>query len=114
MLRKSLLLMIVGGFVAGLATSASADNRVSASKKGSVIFYSKIELKWQCTTTGIPPVTTCPLVQDTFFTIVNDWPADVFVQWYFINGDGPLAPPVHGKPPDPGGTWSSRMEFERL
>ena len=30
------------------------------------------------------------VVQDTFVTLSNDFPEDVRVQMYFINGDGPL------------------------
>jgi len=83
--------MIVGGYVAAIATSAFADNRVSASKKGSVIFFSKIELKWDAATGA--------LKQDTFLTIVNDFPADVFVQWYFVNGDAPTDAVFAQNPP---------------
>lgn len=82
MLRKSLLMMVVCGYVATFAASANADTRVSASKKGSIIYYSKVELKWNA---------AGALTQDTFITIVNDYPADVFVQWYFVNGDAPTA-----------------------
>jgi hypothetical protein len=72
-----------------LATGAAvqADNRVSASKKGSLLIYSKIELKW--TNTGA-------LKQDTFLTIVNDDTQEVRVKWYFINGDEPTDPVVVG------------------
>lgn len=82
MLRRGLLLMMAGVYVAALANSALADNRVGASKKGSLIYFSKIELRWD---------SLGNLVQDTFLTIVNDYPDDVFVQWYFINGDAPTA-----------------------
>jgi hypothetical protein len=87
MLRKSLLLMVVCGFIATFAASVNADTRVSATKKGSLIYYSKVELKWN---------STGALTQDTFITIVNDYTEDVFVQWYFVNGDAPLAAVFNG------------------
>jgi len=64
--------------------------RTSASKKGSVLVYPKIELKWDA---------LGRLKQDAILTIINDFPDDVHVQWYFINGDPPLAPVLAGSPP---------------
>ena len=52
--------------------------RVSSTQKGSVLIFSKIEIKWDA---------SGDLVQDTFLDITNDYPADVTVQGYFINGD---------------------------
>ncbi len=57
-------------------------DRVSVTEKGSIIYFSKIELKWD---------SQGRLIQDTFVTIVNDYPEDVFIQWYFINGDAPTS-----------------------
>jgi len=82
MMRKSVFLMIAGGCVAISATSALAQNRTSASQKGSLLYYSKIELKWDA---------AGALIQDTFITLVNDLNADVCVEWKFINGDDALA-----------------------
>ncbi len=67
-------------------------DRVSISKKGSLLYYSKIELKWNATAPFSPR-------QDTFLTIVNDYPEPVCVQWYFINGDDPTAAVFAGSPP---------------
>ncbi len=67
-------------FLVGVA-SASDAQRVSASKKGSLLVYSKVELKWDA---------TGRLTQDTFLDLTNDYPRDVLVQLYFINGDAPL------------------------
>jgi hypothetical protein len=64
-------------------------DRVDATKKGSLLVYPKIELKWDA---------LGRLKQDTVLTIVNDYPA-VHVQWYFINGDPPLAAVVSPAPP---------------
>jgi cysteine-rich repeat protein len=70
-------------------------NRVSVSQKGSLLYFPRVELKWACS--GSPPV--CTLKQDTFVTIVNDYPADVWVQWYFVQGDPPLDAVLVGSPP---------------
>jgi hypothetical protein len=61
-----------------------AVDRVSASEKGSLIIFSKVELRW--TAAGV-------LYQDTFIDLTNDYPGDVQVQMYFINGDPPLDEP---------------------
>jgi hypothetical protein len=74
----------------GICIPGLQECRVSISKKGSILYYSKIELRWDATGT---------LNQDTFLTIVNDYPGDVYVQWYFINGDTPLAAVFAGSPP---------------
>ncbi|MCO6435576.1 MAG: HYR domain-containing protein [Phycisphaerae bacterium] len=58
--------------------------RVSGSTKGSLLILSKIELRW--TADGDY------LVQDTFLDLINDFPAEVDVQMYFINGDPPIEP----------------------
>jgi hypothetical protein len=72
--------------------AVSPSNRASVSEKGSLLYYSKIELRWNA---------TAPFarIQDTFLTIVNDYPEEVCVQWYFINGDEPLAATFVGDPP---------------
>ncbi len=50
--------------------------------KGSILYYSKIELKWNAAGT---------LIQDTLITLVNDLNREVCVEWHFINGDPPMA-----------------------
>ncbi len=67
------------GQVAGLI-------RESVSEKGSILYYSKIELKWNAA--GAP-------IQDTFLTLVNDLNQEVCVEWHFINGDDP-SPAIPG------------------
>ncbi len=67
-----------------------ASPRVSSSYKGSLLYFSKVELKWD---------SLGRLTQDTFITIVNDYPEAVFVQWYFINGERPTPPLFTGSPP---------------
>ena len=66
-----------------LPASASAQqDRVSATEKGSLLVFSKVDIRWDAA--GF-------LTQDTFISICNDYPEDVKVQMYFINGDPPLA-----------------------
>jgi hypothetical protein len=64
--------------------------RVACDQKGSVLIYAKVELKWDA---------LGRLKQDTILTINNDYPDDVHVQWYFINGDEPLAAVLSPTPP---------------
>lgn len=66
-----------------LAGSAELD-RASGSTKGSLLMLAKVELRW--TADGDY------LLQDTFINMLNDFPADVDVQMYFVNGDPPIEP----------------------
>jgi hypothetical protein len=76
-----------GGRYYGLGTDCAsvdctlASNRVGCTEKGSLLMFSKVELRW--TEDGI-------LVQDTFISLTNDYPQDVRVQLYFVHGDEPL------------------------
>jgi len=83
---------VIGSMVAALGalvTSASADNRISVSKKGSLLIYSKVEIKWTLEEEpGEDP--EWEISQDTFLDLSNDYPQDVNVQFYFVNGDPPL------------------------
>jgi uncharacterized protein YgiB involved in biofilm formation len=60
-----------------------ANDRVSATEKGSLCYFSKVEIRWA----GQSPN---GLLQDTFLSLTNDNNADVDVQMYFVNGDPPL------------------------
>jgi hypothetical protein len=55
--------------------------RASSTQKGSLVAFSKIEIKWDAQGN---------LIRDTFIDLTNDYPADVYVQGYFINGDVPI------------------------
>jgi hypothetical protein len=57
-------------------------NRVSTTTKGSLVIFPNVELRWDGN--GF-------LVQDTFLSLTNDYPDDVRVLMYFVNGDPPLA-----------------------
>jgi hypothetical protein len=50
-------------------------------EKGSLLVYSKVEVRWDAQGN---------VLQDTFIDLSNDYPEDVRVLMYFINGDGPL------------------------
>ena len=92
MYRMLLACLILAAMI---ATPALAQDRVNCSEKGSLLIWSKVELRWNAA--GNP-------IQDTFISLTNDYIEDVQVQLYFINGDGPL--PVSGpERPHPG--WNS-------
>ena len=56
-------------------------DRVSGTEKGSLLIFSKVELRWDVFGN---------LVQDTIIHLANDWPQGVQVKLYFVNGDEPL------------------------
>ncbi|QOJ13827.1 MAG: hypothetical protein HRU75_03845 [Planctomycetia bacterium] len=90
MFRSNMVKMVLGGLVAaGAATAVAQDYRVSASKKGSLLIYSNVEVKWNA---------AGAIIQDTFIEMSNDYPASVAVQLYFVNGDAPTAT-------EPGWNW---------
>ena len=101
MLRSVSVLTLVGVFAAVCASPVAAQ-RVGASKKGSILVYPKVELKWNA---------AGEVIQDTFVTVLNDYPDDVFLHWYFVNGDEPLDaifagdPPTQVEPAHPGWNW---------
>lgn len=88
MARKLLVGTTLACLCASFVSTASADDRASASKKGSLLVYPKVEIRWA----PVGPEESYVVTQDTFLTIVNDFPADVKVQYYFVNGDEPLDP----------------------
>jgi len=104
MRSKNLALALVGvtATLSGLATPVQADGRVSASNKGSLLIYSKIDLRWNA---------AGDLTQDTILELTNDLEQDVYVQMYFVNGDEPRDAVYAGDPPqmiaegEPGWNW---------
>lgn len=93
MIKNLVVGTIVAGLVAAFAGPASADNRVSNSKKGSLLVYSKVEIRWSCSPAGCVPT------QDTFIDLSNDSDEDIDVQFYFVNGDAPTDAIFVGDPP---------------
>ncbi|MGD2108248.1 MAG: hypothetical protein PVI86_02530 [Phycisphaerae bacterium] len=73
---------IVAGLVLGSVAFAQGPERVGADKKGSVLLYSVVEVRWDPTGEEI--------LQDTFIELTNDYPQDVWVQLFYVNGDPPL------------------------
>jgi len=76
----------LGGTYAGDETTCGpstciSDDRVSATEKGSLLVFSKVEVRWNGSGT---------LLQDTFIGLTNDHPSPVRVLMYFVNGDEPL------------------------
>ncbi|MHC5003995.1 MAG: hypothetical protein ACYTJ0_12805, partial [Planctomycetota bacterium] len=67
----------------------------SASEKGSLLVFSSVEVRWDA---------AGHVVRDTFLTLNNDYPADVDIQLYFVNGDPPL-PASGGERAHPGWNW---------
>jgi hypothetical protein len=59
--------------------------RVESSKKGSLLIYPKVELRWAAGPGGA-------LLQDTILELTNDDSTRVCIQLYFVNGDPPLDP----------------------
>ncbi|MEK6676918.1 MAG: hypothetical protein AABZ47_14855, partial [Planctomycetota bacterium] len=64
--------------------------QASISQKGSVLFFPVFEVNWD---------TQGNLIQDTFIELTNDSAESIFVQLYFVNGDGPTQPIFAGDPP---------------
>ena len=73
--------LLLAGFLGAMAQAAPTDGRPSVSKKGSLLIFPAVEVRWD----GEGNV-----IQDTFLSIANDYPADVYVQFYYVNGDPPL------------------------
>jgi hypothetical protein len=93
MSRRKATQAVAGCLVFGLVAGAFADRRVDVSHKGSVLVFSKVEIKWR--RVGENYVVS----QDTFLDVTNDYPADVQIQVYMINGDLPTPPIFVGDPP---------------
>jgi hypothetical protein len=68
-------------------------DRANISVKGSLLIYSKVEIKWDLVLKEEGSVVSDGpyhrVAQDTFFTLTNDYPGAVNVQLYFVNGDAP-------------------------
>jgi len=85
MSRKSYVFSLVGVYLLALGGAAQAQGTNgdsptgSSTQKGSLVILSKIEIKWD--------ESGEILLQDTFLDLSNDYPGDVYVQGYYINGD---------------------------
>jgi hypothetical protein len=76
-------------------------DRMSGSDKGSILFFPKVEVRWNM---------AGEIIQDTFIQLTNDFNAPVYVQMYFVNGDEPIAATGDDPPCDePGWNWVDNM-----
>ncbi|MCB9849198.1 MAG: hypothetical protein H6817_00665 [Phycisphaerales bacterium] len=67
-----------------ISSALVGEQRTSASEKGSLLIFPLVELRWDALGTN--------LVQDTFISLTNDYPDDVKVQMYFVQGDPAFTP----------------------
>ena len=84
MTRRAIVGTVLLGLCAALVVTpayALEGERVSVSEKGSLLVFTKVEIRWDAAGN---------LIQDTFIDISNDYPGYVAVQMYFVNGDAPL------------------------
>lgn len=95
---NKLITALVGAAILTPAVAFAQQDRVSGTEKGSVLIFSKVEIRWNA---------AGEVVQDTFIDIANDFPEDVHVLLYFVNGDPAL--PANPGPPferaHPGWNW---------
>ncbi len=81
---------------------ACVPDRMEASTKGSLLLFSKVEVKWN--SSGV-------VTQDTILELTNDGNSEVCVQLYLVNGDAPMDAIFAGSPPmqvaegEPGWNW---------
>jgi hypothetical protein len=84
-MRNTIQLVTASTLAAAFATTAMADpndaDRVSGTEKGSVLIFSKVEIRWD---------DQGNVIQDTFVDLTNDLGQEVDVNMYFVNGDAPL------------------------
>ncbi|MCP4592403.1 MAG: hypothetical protein GY842_16850, partial [bacterium] len=64
----------------GAKTALINPTRVGVSHKGSLLIFPMVEVRWDWCGN---------LIQDTFIDLTNDYPENVNVQLYFVNGDEP-------------------------
>ncbi len=67
---------VVAVICLAVVVPAMAQDRVTATEKGSLLIYPKVELRWDSSQN---------LIQDTFITINNDYNAGVDIQLYFVS-----------------------------
>ncbi len=87
-------LLLIGGLQSAQGDEVTAA-RVSATHKGSLLVFSRVSLRWNA---------AGEIIQDTFVELTNDYPGDVQVQMYFVNGDEPLVS-TNGEQVEPG--WNA-------
>ncbi|MEM7228397.1 MAG: SdrD B-like domain-containing protein [Planctomycetota bacterium] len=97
-----------GGVSQGVGTNCTPNlcpqppddgGRGNCNQKGSFLIFSKVEVRWDMAGN---------LLQDTFIHLTNDFPDDVQVQMYFINGDPPLDATIDERA-HPGWNWVDNL-----
>jgi len=78
------------GAVARAVEPVVSFGRADTTRKGSLLIYPHVEVKWNADGS---------LRQDTFLEVSNDFPGDVELQFYLVNGDAPVNAVVEGDPP---------------
>jgi hypothetical protein len=82
--RKSIVSALACGVCATVLlpqAAQAAQDRVSATEKGSVFIFSKVEVRYE---------SSGEIIADTFLQLTNDNNEPVDVQMYFVNGDDPV------------------------
>ncbi|MCP3906308.1 MAG: hypothetical protein GY715_22015 [Planctomycetes bacterium] len=101
MSRNTMLGALLGSVALTMMIAPAASATADGNKKGSLLIWSKIDIQWDAA--GF-------LTQDTFLALTNDYPGDVLVQLYFINGDPPLdTDPITGERAHPGWNWVDNL-----
>jgi hypothetical protein len=104
----------LGGEFLGVGTSCESGvcnpDRVDITTKGSLLIFSDVELEW--TESAVAGGGGFNLTKDTVISLTNDYPGEVFVQMYFINGDperdaifSPGPAPILISEAEPGCNW---------
>ncbi len=65
---------------------SSDDDRGAPGKKGAVLIFPKVELRWRDVDAD-GTVTSDELIQDTFISLSNDASSATYVKMYFVQGD---------------------------
>jgi hypothetical protein len=77
MLRKLIFVAAVLGVCCGAYAQTDAANYCSASEKGSLLIFPKVEIRWDAGTGAV--------LQDTFISLANDYTQDVWILAYFVS-----------------------------
>lgn len=95
--------MSFGMTYCGMSACAQAPTissiRGTSTEKGSVLWYSRVVVGWNA---------SGDVVQDTIIELTNDFPENVHVQMYYVNGDPAIDGPDNGRT-HPGCNWLDNL-----
>lgn len=81
-------------FIGALNLGSDDDNRGQVGKKGALLIYPKLELRWRDGFGGGAVdnnvIASQDLIQDTIISLSNDGEQGVWVKGYYVHGDEPL------------------------